>query len=116
MTNDLEIKMLKETILTLREELEKVQHEEREHIQQAVAEVNAQNRQLRASIGELRDQLELHEADHEAQMQNLKLHHQHELAELRQTVAALRAKLEELNESSQRTAEGSEASAARTSH
>src|SRR6185503_3114492 len=102
MTNDLEIKMLKETILTLREELEKVHHEEREHIQQAVAEVNAQNRQLRASIAELRDQLELREADHEAEMQNLKLQHQHELAELRQTVAALRARLEELNESSQR--------------
>jgi predicted nucleic acid-binding Zn-ribbon protein len=116
MTNDLEIKMLKETILALREELEKIQHEEREHVQQAVAEVNAQNRQLRASIGELRDQLELREAEHEAKMQSLRLQHQHELAELRQTIAALRAKLEELNESSQRTAEGSEAAAARTSH
>ena len=116
MTNDLEIKMLKETILALREELEKIQHEEREHIQQAVAEVNAQNRQLRASIGELRDQLELREAEHEAKRQSLRLQHQHELEELRQTIAALRSKLEELNESSQRTAEGSEASAARPSH
>jgi hypothetical protein len=116
MTNDLEIKTLKDTILAVREELERVRHEEREHIQLAVAEVNAQNRQLRASIGELRDQLELREAEHEAKIQTLRLQHQHELAELRQTIGALRAKLEELNESSQRSGEGSEASAAGTSH
>ena len=103
MKHDLEIKLLKDTILALREELEKVQHEEREHIQQAVADANAEIRQLRASVVELRDQLEIREAEYDDKVQKLRLHHQHELAELRQTIAALREKLEELNESNQRT-------------
>jgi hypothetical protein len=103
MNNDLEIKHLKDTILALREELEKVHHEEREKIQLAVAEANAEIRQLRSSIVELRDRMELQEAEHEQKAQNLRLQHEHELAELHQTIAALRQKLEQSHETSQRT-------------
>jgi len=112
MKNDLDIKHLKDTILALREELERVQHEEREHIQQAVSEANVQIRQLRTSIVELRDQLEFREAEYEQKVQNLRLQHHHEVAELHQTIAALRAKLEELDESNQRIRRSSETAAA----
>jgi chromosome segregation ATPase len=100
MQNDLEIKHLKDTIISLREELEKRHYEEGEHVQQAVADANAEIRHLRGSVAELRDQLELREADHEQKMQGLELQHQHELQELRQTIEALRKELEDLNESS----------------
>src|SRR5262245_31595538 len=116
MKSDLEIKSLKDTILALREELEKVHYEEREHIQQAVSDANAEIQQLRASIVELRDQLELREAEHEEKLQTHRLQHQHELAELHQTIAALREKLKGLNESRQRPQSPTQAAAAGTSH
>jgi hypothetical protein len=117
MKNDLETKLLKDTILALREELERVQHEGREQIQQAVAESNAEILHLRASIVELRDQLELREAEHEHKAQNLRLQHEHQISEMHRTIAILRAKVEELNESTQRTRRPAKAqAAARTSH
>jgi len=113
MENDLEIKLLKDTIVTLREELEKKHYEEGEHVQQAVAESNAEIRQLHASIAELRDQLELREAEHEQNVQELSLHHQHEIEELRNTIAALRKELEDLNEGSKGKPGSAEATAAK---
>src|SRR5258706_16276519 len=113
---DLEIKLLKDTILALREELEKVRLDEREHIQQAVVAATTENRQLRTSIIELRGMLELKEAQHEEQVQGMELQHDHEKAELHRTIAALRQKLEELNESNKKTRSSPEATAARTSH
>ena len=115
MKKDLEIKLLKDTILALREELEKAHHEKREEIQLAVADANAELRQLRASIVELREQLELREADHEQKVQNLKMQNQHELAELRKTVAALREKLEGLHESRKKASSSETATPAGTS-
>jgi small-conductance mechanosensitive channel len=103
MTNDLEIKLLKESVFALREELEKNCFEEGEHIQHAVAGANDEIRQLRASIVELRDQLELQEAEHDEKVRSLKLQHDRETADLHRTVAALRQKLEELNESLKQT-------------
>ena len=97
--DDLEIRQLKETIVALREELERVRFEEREHIQQAVAGVNEEVRQLHASIVELRDQLELREGEHQEKLRDIVLHHDREKAELHQTISRLRASLEELNES-----------------
>ncbi len=117
MKNDLELKLLKDTIFALREELEKAHNGEREHIQQAVSESNAQIRQLRANIIELRDQLELREALHEQKVQEVRLQKDHEIAELHQTIAALRERLEELNESNKGTDGSTETTtAARTSH
>jgi hypothetical protein len=112
MHDDLEIKVLKDTILALREELEKVHHEEREHIQQAVADANTEIRHLRSSITELRDQMELLEAEHDLKAQRLRLEHQHAMAELHQTIAALRQKLEERNESNEGARRPGEAAAA----
>ena len=99
MTTDLEIKLLKETILALREELEKVRFEEQEHIQHAIAGATEEIRQLHASIVELRDQLELKAAEHDETLRGVQLHHDHETADLRKTIATLRDNLEELNES-----------------
>ena len=114
---DLEVKLLKDTILALREELEKVRLDEREHIQQAIVTATTEIRQLRTSIIELRGQLELNEAQHEEQVQGMELQHDHEKAELHRTIAALRQKLEELNESYKKTRSSAEATpAARTSH
>ena len=99
MSNDLEIKLLKETVLALRDELEKVSFQEREHIEQAVAAANAEIRQLRSSVSELREQLELKQAEHEDKVRSLELQHHRDKADLQKTAAALRQKLEELNES-----------------
>ena len=103
MNTDLEVKLLKESILALREELERIRFEEQDHIQQAVAGTNDEIRQLRASIVELRDQLELKEAEHGEKLRVMELQHDREKTELHRTIAALREKLEELNESVKKT-------------
>ena len=115
MSNDLEIKLLKETILALREELEKVRFEEGGHIQQAVAGATDEIRQLRASIVALRDQLELKEVEHGEQLRGIALRHDREKAELHRTIAALREDLEELNESFKKTSVAAKAAGAGTS-
>ncbi|HEY2380207.1 MAG TPA: hypothetical protein VGK48_03395 [Terriglobia bacterium] len=99
MSTDLEIKLLKETILALREELEKVRFEEREHIEQAIAGANDEIRQLRASVVDLRSELEQKEAQYDEQVRGMKLQHSREQTDLHKTIAALRQNLEELNES-----------------
>src|SRR6516164_1977913 len=99
MSNDLEIKLLKETVLALRDELERVGFEERDHIEQAVSAASAEIRQLRLSVTELREQLELKQAEYEDKVRNLELQHHRDKADLQKTVAALRQELEELNES-----------------
>ena len=99
MSNELEIKLLKETVLALRDELEKAGFEERDHIEQAVSAASAEIRQLRSSVAELRDQLELKQAEYEDKVRSLELQHNRDKADLHNTVAALRHKLEELNES-----------------
>ena len=99
MNSDIEIKLLKETILAMRAELERAQFEERANIQQALANAQAEIRQLQTSIIELRDQLELRQVQHEQKLQSVGLDSEHEKAELRRTISTLREKLEELNES-----------------
>jgi chromosome segregation ATPase len=95
---DLEIKQLKETIFSLREELEKARFEAEDQVQAAVAAANEEMRQLRASIVELRDQLEIREAEHKEKLRQTELQHDRETAELRRTITALREKLQELND------------------
>jgi uncharacterized protein (DUF342 family) len=99
MSSELEIKLLKETVLALRDELEKVGFEERDHIEQAVSAANAEIRQLRSSVAGLREQLELKQAEYEDKVRSLELQHHRDKADLQNTVAALRQELEELNES-----------------
>ncbi len=115
MKNDLEIKLLKDTIIALREELERARLDEREHIQQAVAGANDDIRQLRAGIVELRDQLERKAAEHDEAMRSKELQHNREKADLYKTIAMLREKLEELNESLKKTRCSTEAAAASSS-
>ena len=50
--------------------VEKARLDEKEHIQQAIAGANDEIRQLRGTIVELRDQLELRAAAHAEQLQN----------------------------------------------
>ncbi|HLH30855.1 MAG TPA: hypothetical protein VKY31_06600 [Terriglobia bacterium] len=114
MSNDLEIKLLKETILALREELERVRFEEHDHIEQAIVGANDEIRQLRASIVELRNELERRKSEHDDRVLSLELQHSRETADLHKTIAALRQKLEELNESLEKTSRSAQA-AARTS-
>jgi hypothetical protein len=111
MSNDLEIKLLKETILALREELEKVRFEEQDHIGQATAGANEENRQLRTSVVELRNELERREAEHDDNVRNRELQHNREKADLHKTIAALRQKLEQLNESLEKTGTSAQAAA-----
>ena len=99
MSNDLEIKLLKETVLALRHELEKAGFEERDHIEHAVSAANAEIRQLRSSVAGLREQLELKQAEYEDNVRSMELQHHRDKADLQKTVAALRQELEELNES-----------------
>jgi len=111
MNAELEIRLLKETIIALREELEKRGFEEHDHIQAAVAAANDEIRQLRASVVELREQLEIREAQHEEQVRNMGLQHEREKAEFHRTIKALRERLEEVNESLEKIRRSSEAAA-----
>jgi chromosome segregation ATPase len=111
MNTDLEIKLLKETIFALREELEKGRFEERDHIQAAVAAANDEIRHLRASVVELREQLEIREAQHDERVRNLGLQHEREKTEFHRTIKALRERLEEVNESLEKIRRSSEAAA-----
>ena len=115
MNSDLEIKLLKETILALREEMEKLRFEESEHVQQAVAGANEEIRQLRAGIVELRDRLELQEAEHDQKLRGMELQYDREKLDLHKTIATLREKLEELNESLKKTRGHAEDAAPATS-
>ena len=112
MKNDLEIRQLQETIVALRDELEKARFEEREHIQQAVAASNEEIRQLRGSIVELREQLVTREAQYSEKLHALELQQHRERAELQQTVAKLRENLEQRHESGQKNSGTTEAAAA----
>lgn len=114
MSTDLEIKLLKETILALREELEKVRFEEQDHVEQAIGGANSEIRQLRATIVELRNELERKEAEHGERIRSMELQHNREKADLHKTITALREKLEELNERVEKTS-GTAQAAARTS-
>jgi len=115
MNTDLEIKLLKDAILAVRQEMEKVRFEENERIQQAVAAANEEIRQLRASIVELRDQLELQDAERDKQLRSMELQHDREKSDLYKTTATLREKLEELNESLKKTRGRAEGAATATS-
>ena len=115
MSPDLEIKQLKETIFSLREELEKARFEEGDHVQAAVAASNEEMRQLRASIVELREQLEIREGQHKEKFRQTELQHDRETAELRRTITALREKLQELNETLDKIRRSGRAAAVGTS-
>ena len=111
MNPDLEIKLLKETIFSLREELEKTRFEESEHVQAAAAAANEEMRQLRASVVELRDKLELREGEHDEELRKVGLQYDREKAELHRTIQTLREKLEDLNESLEKIRRSAEAAA-----
>jgi CHAT domain-containing protein len=96
--DDLEIRQLKEAIVSLREELEKARFEEREHIQEAKAAANDEVRQLRASVVELRDKLDIREIEHAEKLREIELRCDHERAELHHTISMLRDKLEEVTQ------------------
>lgn len=98
MSPDLEIRHLKETIVSLREELEKARFEAGDQAEAAVAAASEEVRQLRASIIGLRDQLEFRESEHKEKLRQAELQHDRETAELRRTITALREKLQELND------------------
>ena len=109
MSADLEIRLLKETILALREELEKVRFQEQDHIEQAVAAATDEIRQLRASIVELRNELERSEAEHEERVRAIELQHDREKSDFHNTIGALRQRLEELNEGLEKTRHSAQA-------
>jgi hypothetical protein len=116
MRKELEIKLLKDTIFALREELEKTQIENAEEIQRAVADANSEIRQLRASIIEMREQMDYREAENEQKVLRLRTDNQREVENLHRTIAALREHLEGINESSKKARNAREtSSAARTS-
>jgi len=98
MENDLELRHLQQTILALREELERARLEEREHAQREI-------RQLRESIMELREQLEIREAQFEEKLRKIELQNDHEKSDLHQTIAKLRESLEDFNEGAKKTGE-----------
>jgi predicted nucleic acid-binding Zn-ribbon protein len=113
---EIEIKLLKDTISALREELERTQIEKKEEIQRAVADANSEIRQLRANITQMRDQIESREAEHEQKVLGLRTENQREVENLHGAIAALREQLEGLNESSKKARNSREtSSAARTS-
>jgi hypothetical protein len=113
---ELEIKLLKDAIVALREELEKTQIQKKEEIQRAVADANSEIRQLRTSIAEMRDQMESRESENEQKVLRLRTEGQREAEHLHRTIASLREQLEGLNESSQKARNSRESSStARTS-
>ncbi len=112
MKNDLEIRQLQETIVSLREELEKARFEEREHIQQAVVASNEEIRQLHESVVELREQLVMREAHFHEKLHALELEYHRERTELQQTITTLRETLEHRHESGQKNSGATEAAAA----
>lgn len=112
MDQDLELRQLQQTIVALREELEKSRMDERDHVQQAVAAANAQIRQLREAVVELRGRLELKESEFQDRLRDVELHYDRERTELHKTVAKLRETLEDLNESVKKDRAPSKATAA----
>ena len=88
---------LKDTIVALRDELEKQNIETEDRIQKAVAEANDQILQLKETITALRDEMEHNKIIYEDKMQEQKRAYRDEKKQLEQMISALRDKIENKN-------------------
>ena len=88
---------LKDTIIELRNALEKQHIDNEEHIQNVLASSNDEIVQLKATINVLRDELELKKIKHEEKIQELEQAAHNESKQLKQMIDILRTQLEEQN-------------------
>ncbi len=90
-----EIRQLKETVASLRDQLERLEAVRDDAVQHAVAAANDEGRQLHGTIHALRDQLEAALAANSQAAQATRVAHLDEMRQLKATIASLREKLEE---------------------
>jgi len=93
----LQVDQLQQTVLALRETLERNQIEAAAREQDSLANAEAEKVHLRATIEELRLQLEQREATHIAAQQQLKAEASEEIRQLQLTLVAMRQQLEQLS-------------------
>ena len=85
---------LKDTIVTLRDELEKVSIAQSENIQKAVASANDEIVQLKATISALREELEHRKIMNEEKLQEVKQVTNDEINQLQLMIRAQRDQIE----------------------
>ncbi|MCE5250905.1 hypothetical protein LLG96_11855 [bacterium] len=85
---------LKETIVALREAMEKQKIEHESNIQSALSSANDEISQLRAAIGAMRTEMEKIRMEHATKIQDLEREYNDEKNQLKQMIAALREQLE----------------------
>ncbi|MFC1694101.1 hypothetical protein ACFL1R_11395 [Candidatus Latescibacterota bacterium] len=86
---------LKDTIIALRETLEKQCIENEELVQKAVASANDEIVQLKATVTALRDELEYNNIKNEEKIQEIEKVAHDEIEQLKQLISILRTQLEE---------------------
>ena len=97
MQQQLENSHLKDTIVALRDALEKQKITDEEHLQEVVAGINDEVVQLKAAINALRDELEHSKIKHEDHVQAIEKASHDEIKQLKEMIDALRSQLEEAN-------------------
>ncbi len=88
---------LKETIVALREALERQEIEKDDRVQQALASANDEIAQLKATIQAVRDKMEEQQLKYAGELQAAKKAARDELLQLKETIQLLRDRLEERN-------------------
>lgn len=89
---------LKDTIIALRQEIERLRIEHDENLQKALSAASDEIGQLKVTIGVLRDKLERERISHEEKIQEINRLNHHEMIQLQQTIQTLRELLEGDNE------------------
>ena len=92
-----EIRQLRDTIVALREALEKQKIEHEEHVQSVLSNANDEIIQIKASVVALRDEMENLTIGHEEKMQEIAKDTHNEKKQLQQMIQTLRQQLEEQN-------------------
>ena len=90
-----ENRQLQETIVALRDTLDRMQLEKEQGVQQAVAAANDEIVELKATVTALRDELERSRFTFEGAMQESERALREERNQLQQTIVALRKQIEE---------------------
>ena len=94
MEREHEIRNLRETVVALREALEKQKAGTATEVEQAVAGAHGEIRELKTTVAEMRMQLEKSRADGEAAVQKLKAQTEEEKRQLQNSIHILRDQME----------------------
>jgi seryl-tRNA synthetase len=89
-----ELVQLRETIVAMREEMERINFEKQRGVQEAVSASNVDNQQLRSTVQALREEMEHMKRRFEEELQAVRTTEREEQKQLHEVILTLREQLE----------------------